>query len=51
MAPAVSVAEDGLVMHQWEERSLILGRHILGPCVGKKVCCGGNGWVGRGTHS
>jgi hypothetical protein len=26
MAPAAYVAEDGLVGHQWEERSLVLGR-------------------------
>jgi len=26
MAPATYVAEDGLVGHQWEERTLVLGR-------------------------
>jgi hypothetical protein len=26
MAPAAYVAEDGLVAHQWEERSLVLWR-------------------------
>jgi hypothetical protein len=26
MAPAAYVAEDGIVRHQWEERTLFLGR-------------------------
>jgi hypothetical protein len=35
MAPAVYVAEDGLVCHQWEERSLVL-RRLNAPVKGKE---------------
>jgi len=40
MAPAAYVAEDGLVGHQWEERSLVL-------CRGTPEWGGGREWVGE----
>jgi hypothetical protein len=51
MAPAAYVAQDGLVMQQWKERPLVLGR--LGRClsVGELRVGDGFGWVGGGTHS
>jgi hypothetical protein len=46
MAPAVYVAEDGLVRHQWEERPLVL--EVLMPqCRGMPRWRGGSGWVGQ----
>ena len=35
MAPATYIAEDGLVGHQCEERSLVMGRLDRCPCVGE----------------
>jgi hypothetical protein len=35
MAPASYVADDGLVMHQWEERFLVLQRLDRYPSVGE----------------
>jgi len=48
MAPAVYVAEDGLVGHQWEEEPLVLPR-LDAPAQGNVR--GGRkwGWLGRGN--
>jgi hypothetical protein len=43
MAPAAYVAEDGLVGHQWEERTLVVGR-LDGEMPGQG---GRGGWEGR----
>jgi hypothetical protein len=46
MALAVYVSEDGLIEHQWEERSLGL-RVFNAPSVGECIGCGRqSGWVG-----
>jgi len=53
MAPAVYVAEDGLVGHQWEEKSLVLCQGWTPPtqCRGISGWGGGKGWVvGEGEH-
>ena len=44
MAPASYVAEDGLVLHQWEERPLVLGR-LDAPVLGN-ARAGMQEWVG-----
>jgi hypothetical protein len=46
MAPAAYVAEDGLVRHQWEDRSLVLQRLNRCPSVGE-VRAGRREWVGK----
>jgi hypothetical protein len=43
IAPAVYVAEDGLVGHEWEERPLVLGWLDASGLPGWG---GGSGWVG-----
>ena len=48
--PAAYVAEDGLVMHQWEERSLVLSRLNRCPSVGESRA-GRWEWVGGGGTS
>jgi hypothetical protein len=45
VAPAAYVAEDGLVLHQWEERSLVLRRLNRCPSVGE-LRVGKWEWVG-----
>jgi hypothetical protein len=45
MAPAAYIAEDGLVRHQWEERSLVLGRLDRCPNVGE-LRVGRQEWMG-----
>jgi hypothetical protein len=45
MASAAYVAEGGLVIHQWEERSLVLWRLDRCPCVGESRV-GRQEWVG-----
>jgi hypothetical protein len=45
MAAAAYVAEDGLVRHQWEERSLVLRRLYRCPSVGESRA-GRWEWVG-----
>ena len=44
MAPVTYVAEDGLVGHQWEERSLVLWG-LYAP-VWSNVMAGKQEWVG-----
>jgi hypothetical protein len=45
MAPAAYIAGDGLVMHQWKERSLVLCRLHRCPSVGE-LKAGRWEWVG-----
>jgi hypothetical protein len=52
MAPAAYVAEDGLVMHQWEERSWSYEGSIDVPCrtiKGEELGMGG--WVGGWSNT
>jgi len=44
MAPASYVAEDGLVGHQWEEKSLVLPNWIP-QCRGMSEQGGRKGWM------
>ena len=44
MAPAVYVAEDGLVSHQWQERPLV---PVKGLCPSVGECQGQEAIVGR----
>jgi hypothetical protein len=46
MALAAYVAEEGLVSHQWEERSLVLGR-LYAPVYRMPGSGSGSGWVGE----
>jgi hypothetical protein len=46
MASAAYVAEDGLIRHQWEERSLVLWRLDRWPSIGE-LRTGKWEWVGR----
>ena len=63
MAPAVYLAEDDLVRHQWEKRPLVLGRLSITQCrgipgqvrgIGRVGEQGKGGWnrglLGRGTR-
>jgi hypothetical protein len=45
MVPAAYVADDGLVSHQWEERTLVLCKFDRCPSVGK-LRVGRWKWVG-----
>jgi hypothetical protein len=51
MAPAACVAEDGLVMNQWEERPLVLRRLDRCSSVRKSRVGRWELWVGGGTPS
>jgi hypothetical protein len=44
IGPAIYVAEDYLIWHQWEP----LGRHSIGKCKGAEN--GRGGWVGEHPH-
>ena len=48
MVPAIYIAEDGLIWHQWEERPLVKARFpSVGEGQGGEVGMGE--WVGGGT--
>ena len=51
MAPAVYVADDGLVKHQLEEMSLAYEDLIDAPVEGNQGQGGGSEWVSGGTPS
>ena len=53
MSLAEYVTEDGLVGHQWEERSLVLGSlyaPVQGECQGQEMGVGGLGSRAKGGY-